>query len=159
MRTFLNPTHFLHPYSTAWKEMYSLTDSAARGRAKVEGFSTPDRIQPGSNRESLSSLTPAELRAARLDVLDTLAPTPGDEPSTPGSTWGGFGGGGGGPSSSLFQQVSMPQHAFHDIIDSMSVQMFGAEQIAAMINEAEPMQVEGRDVYTGTFKVGGQVLA
>jgi len=42
-------------------------------------------------------------------------------------------------------QVSMPQHAFHDIIDSMSVQMFGAEQIAAMIAGAEPMQVRRGD--------------
>ena len=65
-------------------------------------------------------------------------------PSTPGSAFNL------GP---LFaSQVSMPQHTFDDILDSMSVQMFSHEQIAAMVAGAEPMQVEGRDVYPGSYK-------
>ena len=116
--------------------MYSLGDSVARGRAK-ELQTTPDRSAAGSRRESLLPMTPpADLRTREL--LAEAAAAAADEsgePSTPGSAWGAVGG------SSLFQQVSMPQHAFHDIIDSMSVQMFSAEQIAAMVANSEPMQV------------------
>lgn len=49
-------------------------------------------------------------------------------------------------------QVSMPQHTFDDIIDSMSVQTFSPDQIAIMIAGNEPTQVENRDVYAGAFK-------
>ena len=117
--------------------MYSLGDSVARGRAK-ELQTTPDRSAAGSRRESLLPMTPpADLRTRELLAEAAAAvDESGAEPSTPGSAWGGV-----GSSSSLFQQVSMPQHAFHDIIDSMSVQMFSPEQITTMIAGAEPLQV------------------
>lgn len=117
--------------------MYSLGDSVARGRAK-ELQTTPDRSAAGSRRESLLPMTPpADLRTRELlaEAAAAVVDDSGAEPSTPGSAWGAV------SSSSLFQQVSMPQHAFHDIIDSMSVQMFSAEQIAAMVANSEPMQV------------------
>ena len=75
------------------------------------------------------------------------------EPSTPGSMVNFA-------TSGLFSgEVSMPQQAFDDIIDSMSVQTFTPEQIQAMIaaagsgDEAQaPMTVESREVFPGVFK-------
>ncbi len=40
-------------------------------------------------------------------------------------------------------QVHMAHHVFENIIDSMSVQTFTPEQIAAMISGTEPVQVGG----------------
>ncbi|KAJ9531877.1 hypothetical protein QJQ45_022018 [Haematococcus lacustris] len=48
--------------------------------------------------------------------------------------------------------VFMSQLTFDNIIDSMSVQMFSPDQIQSMISGREPMQVENRDVFLGTFK-------
>ena len=74
------------------------------------------------------------------------------EPSTPGSMVNFA-------TSGLFSgEVSMPQQAFDEIIDSLSVQTFTEDQIQAMIaaaavgGAAEPIEVESREVFPGIFK-------
>ncbi len=57
-------------------------------------------------------------------------------------------------SRSLFAsgRLQLEHHEFENIIDSMSVQTFTPDQIAAMISGTEPIQIENRDVFQGTYK-------